>query len=606
MEYRQQLYYVDAGYFHQTRMRNRVPNPTREKESLRALDDLCLNTLPHNADLIPSAAILELVRSLHPINQSEEALSQLLERLCTIIHDYDRPLRVGIFEGAFDPPHRGHEETARAAIGIGNLDLLVVNCYPSAHHWKPNLSPQPARLEMTASYFKEDAWTVVSPLPRTELERLLRKHITTGVIGSDTFNRFLSSGVPKDFNTNSILVTERRDSPLQSAPETLNGRPVIYVGASQLAFNGSSSTEIRANIHTTANQSAAPMLNEPTTRIAHALNLYSKPHSVFQSEEPPVEVAKRPNDPPYKYRSCFLSPRRGLMNGLLSESFLDEVKDPRGEVIAFRKTLPPHREPAQSLSDELLGLREFNALNLPKAHAPEALLAEQSLALWIERAPGETLASLLIGYERGERSLHDTCAGLQGIGATLRELHTGHRLPCTPNAYAILKKHFEEVNTLVSSAPAWRTKEPEYQRALQEFHAAGESLLKTGSLCSLVHGDANCGNFLWDADHQTVWAIDLQRFGTQLRIKESAFPSYEYHQLLSSLHYFPNFGFRGIQGRSDYLLDALREAYGELPPAEDAFFRSRWTLQRLLGRHERVKPPSPGDTSPAPMNSHFG
>lgn len=133
--------------------------------------------------------------------------------------------------------------------------------------------------------------------------------------------------------------------------------------------------------------------------------------------------------------------------------------------------------------------------------------------------------------------------------------------------------------------------EPACQRALSEFHEAGEALVKTGARCSLVHGDANCGNFLWDANQRTVWAIDLQRFGTQLRSCEPGFPSYEYHQFLSSLNYFPNFGFRGVQGNSEHLLSALREAYGELPPAENAFFQSRWTLQRLLGRHHRVLPP---------------
>lgn len=572
-------------------MRDPTRTPNSKTPAEAPAGDTSEGTLPRATALVSPQEILGLLRALEPVNQSERSLGQLLDRLLASALHHTRPLRVGIFEGAFDPPHRGHEETARAAIGIGSLDLLVVSCYPSPHQWKPHLSPHDARLDMTASYFREDLWTVVSRHERNALEALLCNHLTTGVIGSDVFNRFLISGIPTNFNTDTILVSERRDVPLESAPEALNGRPVLYIGASQLAFNTSSSTEIRGSVSAVPDGSSDAMINQDTARIAKARNLYSPIPASPHVKAAHADLQRSSEHRPERYRLCSIIPRRGLMNGLLSESFLDEVRAETGETVAFRKGLPPHRSPLENLSDELLGLKEFNKLGLTNARAPEALLVQEPLSLWIERAPGETLASLLIGYERGERSLQDACAGLAGVGATLRELHERHPLPFSFAASSMIGAHIEEVRALTTAAPEWQVNEPECQRALHEFHEAGESLLKVGLRCGLVHGDANCGNFLWDADTHTVWAIDLQRFGTQLRSREPAFPSYEYHQLISSLHYFPNLGFQGVRGNSELLLSALREAYGDLPPAEDTFFRARWNLQRRLGRHLRVIPP---------------
>ena len=563
-------------------------DPRAKNHSQSNLSNPLQGTLPRDGGFYKHHTILDLVTSLRVVNHSEKYLKGLIDRLSDIMRQQTRPLRVGIFEGAFDPPHRGHEETARAAIGIANLDLLIVSCYHSAHQWKPHLSPHDARLEMTASYFKRAPWTVVSPLARNALEQLLQSHITTGVIGSDTFNRFLALGIPKGFNTDSILVTERRDYPLKSAPITLNGHPVLYVGATQLAFNTSSSTEIRASLGNRPGASIHPMLNEQTARIARTRDLDRLASSTLQPGGSPRPIPERPEGP---YQSHSITRRRGLMNGLLSESFIDEAQTRSGETVAFRKTRPPHRDPLKSLSDELFGLKEFNRLNLPNAYAPPARLVEEPLSLWVERAPGETLTSLLIGYERGQRSAKDALAGLQGVGAMLRALHSKRLLPSSLSASTIVRMHLDEVKALTAACPTWQINEPACQKALQEFHDAGESLLRTGARCSLVHGDANCGNFLWDARHRTVWVIDLERFGAQLRTNYLGLPSYEYHQLISSLHYFPNFGFRGVQGRSEYLLRGLQEAYGELPPAENTFFSARWTLQRLLGRHLRVVPP---------------
>lgn len=279
------------------------------------------------------------------------------------------------------------------------------------------------------------------------------------------------------------------------------------------------------------------------------------------------------------------------MNGLLSESFIHEVRTPTGETVAFQKALPPHRSPQINLQDEALGLTEFNKLKLSHARAPRAYLSDNPLALWVERAPGETIASLLTRYERGEIGLSECREALQVLGATLRELHDKTTRPFS-SAATLVATHKKEIDALISTASSWQLKDPICESAVQRFEESSEALGRTGVRCSLIHGDANCGNFLWDSASHTLWAIDLQRFGTQLRTNQPGFPSYEYHQLLSALSYFPNLGFRGLRGGGERLLGALNEAYGEIPPAEHAFFESRWTIQRLLGRHLRVVPPT--------------
>jgi hypothetical protein len=52
---------------------------------------------------------------------------------------------------------------------------------------------------MTSTYFRDDPRTVISPLQRNALERLFAGQLTVGIIGSDTFNRFLRAGVAHDY-----------------------------------------------------------------------------------------------------------------------------------------------------------------------------------------------------------------------------------------------------------------------------------------------------------------------------------------------------------------------------------------------------------------------
>jgi hypothetical protein len=120
-----------------------------------------------------------------------------------------------------------------------------------------------------------DPMTIVSPLSRAEIEKLLIPHRIIGIIGSDTLRRFLREGIAPDFNTDEIAVSERHGDPLTIAPVTLEGRPVWYLGRSRLSFNDTSSTEIRATFNDNLGRIAHPRLNTETATIARAHRLYA-------------------------------------------------------------------------------------------------------------------------------------------------------------------------------------------------------------------------------------------------------------------------------------------------------------------------------------------
>jgi nicotinate-nucleotide adenylyltransferase len=66
-----------------------------------------------------------------------------------------RPHRVGLFGGAFDPPHRTHVALAQAAVAQLNLDILHV--VPTGHAWHKQrpLTAAAHRLEMCRLAFTD-------------------------------------------------------------------------------------------------------------------------------------------------------------------------------------------------------------------------------------------------------------------------------------------------------------------------------------------------------------------------------------------------------------------------------------------------------------------
>ena len=73
------------------------------------------------------------------------------------------PRRIGVFGGAFDPPHIAHVALARTAIEQLRLDVLFVIPTGEAWHKTRGLTPAVHRLEMSHLAFAELDCVVVDP-----------------------------------------------------------------------------------------------------------------------------------------------------------------------------------------------------------------------------------------------------------------------------------------------------------------------------------------------------------------------------------------------------------------------------------------------------------
>ena len=73
------------------------------------------------------------------------------------------PRRIGVFGGAFDPPHIAHVALAKAACEQLRLDVLLVIPTGGAYHKSRSLTPAVHRLEMAYLAFAELDCAVVDP-----------------------------------------------------------------------------------------------------------------------------------------------------------------------------------------------------------------------------------------------------------------------------------------------------------------------------------------------------------------------------------------------------------------------------------------------------------
>ncbi len=107
-------------------------------------------------------------------------------------------MSVGLYGGAFDPPHRGHVELARRAKEELGLDRLVVVVAAHPGHKQVDTPPE-LRLELARAAFPDDD-VVLDDHARTI--DLLREHPewqdTWFVIGADEFCDFLSWKEPDE------------------------------------------------------------------------------------------------------------------------------------------------------------------------------------------------------------------------------------------------------------------------------------------------------------------------------------------------------------------------------------------------------------------------
>lgn len=107
-------------------------------------------------------------------------------------------MKLGLYGGAFDPPHRGHVELARSAKEALGLERLVVLVAAAPGHKRVE-TPAAVRLELARAAFPDDD-VVLDEHARTI--DMLRAHVEwTGalfLIGADQFCHFLSWKEPDE------------------------------------------------------------------------------------------------------------------------------------------------------------------------------------------------------------------------------------------------------------------------------------------------------------------------------------------------------------------------------------------------------------------------
>jgi nicotinate-nucleotide adenylyltransferase len=176
-----------------------------------------------------------------------------------------KPMRIGVFGGAFDPPHEAHAALVRAA--LAQLDLAQLRIFPTGQAWhkERTLSAADDRLAMTRLAFeglpgtRVDPREILRPGPTYTLDTLreLQAELPDAelvlIIGADQA-RSLSSwhGIGQILSIAIISVADRA-TPTGPAGAFESGTLASLVPGArfeklQLPFMDISATEIRTRI----------------------------------------------------------------------------------------------------------------------------------------------------------------------------------------------------------------------------------------------------------------------------------------------------------------------------------------------------------------------
>ncbi len=193
--------------------------------------------------------------------------------------------RIGVFGGAFDPPHAAHVALVQAALDNLQLDELRVVPTGQAWHKAWSLSPAPDRLAMAQLAFAEVPRVVIDPIeinragPSYTLDTLHEMKIRWPeaefflIMGEDQARALTTwHDWPEILRLAIICVAEREittgESPRFIAPKLHKSR----FKRLQMPAMPVSATDIRARI--AAHQRVVPLVFEPVARYIDDHNLY--------------------------------------------------------------------------------------------------------------------------------------------------------------------------------------------------------------------------------------------------------------------------------------------------------------------------------------------
>ena len=196
--------------------------------------------------------------------------------------------RIGVFGGAFDPPHTGHLALARAA--LAQLDLTQLRIVPTGQAWHKvrALTDAAHRLEMCRLLFAPlaDVWVDDSETRRAgpsytveTLEALQTQRPGARLmllLGHDQ-----AAGLPQWHRADElarlaiIWVAVRPDATGQVAPLDPDLRTRFSLHTLPMAVQAVSSTDIRERI--ARGQATQTLLTEPLARYIEHHHLYQTP-----------------------------------------------------------------------------------------------------------------------------------------------------------------------------------------------------------------------------------------------------------------------------------------------------------------------------------------
>ena len=194
--------------------------------------------------------------------------------------------RIGIFGGAFDPPHIAHVALVRQAIDQLALDELRVVPTGEARHKARPLSAAQHRLAMANLAFADLPKVVVDDMetrragPSYTIETLREIKAQSPfaelflVIGADQARKLNTWHLWQELVQTATICVAERDSAAESGaafipPESLKSRFV----ALKLPLNPVSATTIRAQV--AARQVVSMLVGEPVARYIAQHHLYS-------------------------------------------------------------------------------------------------------------------------------------------------------------------------------------------------------------------------------------------------------------------------------------------------------------------------------------------
>ncbi|MBQ4267227.1 MAG: nicotinate (nicotinamide) nucleotide adenylyltransferase [Clostridia bacterium] len=207
-------------------------------------------------------------------------------------------MRIGIFGGTFNPPHKGHKRMALEMMKEASLDkILIIPTFTPPHKTAPDLASGKDRLKMCELLFSEECFTVTDiELQRkgksytvdtlSELKKIYPDDELFLIIGSDMLLTFHEWRKPEEILTMVTLCVATRENGISPealsayAKETLKLSDGDYI-LSRMSPMECSSTDVREMVKNKENLSS--VLTDEVVAHIEKFDLYSAEYPEYKA-----------------------------------------------------------------------------------------------------------------------------------------------------------------------------------------------------------------------------------------------------------------------------------------------------------------------------------